>query len=150
MESNPDRFLNIDNLSSTEQYDNYLIRIESFNNTEKQLQLSEFVLLSNGVDRTLFNKSELTNSGIAFTTFAEDKFGNYFIETDIDQGLNYLRFVPEDPNNIDYDLKFIKTSINSTNSGIGTQSIGFIDLVSSSKFATTGITTTIYSKMLIQ
>ena len=146
LESSPDKFLNIDNLTNTEQYDNYLIRIESFNNTEKQLQLSEFVLLSNGVDRTLFNKSELTNSGIAFTTFAEDKFGDYFIETDLDQGFNYLRFVPKDPDNIDYDLKFIKTSTNSTNSGIGTTSIGFIDLVSSSKFATTGITTTIYSK----
>ena len=110
MESSPDKFLNIDNLTNTEQYDNYLIRIESFNNTEKQLQLSEFVLLSNGVERTLFNKSELTNSGIAFTTFAEDKFGDYAIETNTEEGISYLRFVPNDPNNIDYDLKFIKTS----------------------------------------
>ena len=145
LESNPDQFLNIDSLDSIEKYDNYLIRIESFGYSEKQLQLSEFVLLSNGTDLTLFNKSELANSGVAFTTFAEDKFGDYFVETNVDEGLTYLRFVPNDPYNIDYDLKFIKTST-SNSTGIGTQSIGFIDLTSSNKNASAGITTTVFSK----
>ena len=145
LESNPDRFLNIDLIDTTEKYDNYLIRIESFENSEKQLQLSEFVLLSNGTDFTIFNKSELVNSGVAFTTFAEDKFGEYSIETDNEKGLSYLRFVPNDPNNIDYNLKFIKTSTDS-GTGIGTQSIGFIDLTSSNKNASAGVTTTIFSK----
>ena len=147
LESNPDRFLNLDIVGTSEKFDNYLVRIESFEHSEKQLQLSEFVLLSNGINHTLFNKSELVNSGEPFTTFAEDKFGDYAIETNTEEGISYLRFVPNDPNNIDYDLKFIKTSTDS-GIGIGTQSLGFIDLVSSNKFATTGITTTLFSKNL--
>ena len=147
LESSPDRFLNLDIVGTSEKFDNYLVRIESFEHSEKQLQLSEFVLLSNGVNHTLFNKSELVNSGEPFTTFAEDKFGDYAIETNTEEGISYLRFVPNDPNNIDYDLKFIKTSTDS-GIGIGTQSLGFIDLVSSNKTITTGITTTLFSKNL--
>ena len=39
LESSPDRFLNIDNISTIEKFDTYLIRIESVGN-ENQLQLS--------------------------------------------------------------------------------------------------------------
>ena len=145
LESSADTFLNIDSLLNVEKYDNYLIRIESVGNNEKQLQLSEFILLSNGVDFTLFNKSELVNSGIAFTTFAEDKFGEYSIEKNNESGLSHLRFVPNDPYNIDYNLKFVKISINS-GTGIGTSSIGFIDLTSSNKNVPVETTSTIFSK----
>jgi hypothetical protein len=145
LESSPDRFLNLDIVGTSEKYDNYLVRIESFGHSEQQLQFSEFVLLSNGIDHTIFSKSELVNSGIAFTTFAEDKYGEYTVETNTKEGISYLRFVPNDPNNIDYDLKFIKTSTDS-GIGIGTTAIGFIDLTSSNKIITTGITTTVFSK----
>ena len=145
LESSPDRFLNIDTIGTIEKFDTYLIRIESAGD-ENQLQLSEFVLLSNGVDHTLFNKSELVNSGIGFTTYAEDTFGSYSIETNNEDKITYLRFIPDDPNNIDYDLKIIKTEFTTNNSGIETSSIGFIDLTSSSNFASSGITTTVFSK----
>ena len=146
LESEPDSFLNIDILPSIELYDNYLIRIESFNHSEKQLQLSEFTLLSNGINYTLFNRSELINSGIAITTFSENTFGFYDVETETDTGLSFLRFIPDDPNNIDYDLKIIKTEINSLGTGIGTQSIGFIDLVTLGKTANAGATEVLFSK----
>ena len=146
LESSPDRFLNLDTIETIEKYDHYLIRIESFNHPEKQLQLSELVILSNGTDHTVFNKSELINSGENFTTFAEDTFGNYRVETNTEEGTTYLRFVPEDPNNIDYDLKFIKTSVNPYMLGIGTQSIGFIDLTSTNALLLAGRTSTIFSK----
>ena len=145
LESNPDRFLNLDIIGNVEKYDNYLVRIESFNHSVKQIQLSEFVLLTNGKgDHTIFNKSELTNSGENFTTFAEDRFGNYNIETNTEEGVTYLRFVPDDPNNIDYDLKFIKTRINPYMLGIGTHSLGFIDLTSANVFLPGGTSTELF------
>ena len=144
LESNPDRFLNLDTIGTVEKYDNYLVRIESFNHPEKQLQLSEFVVLSNGIDHTIFNKSELTNSGENFTTFAEDRFGNYNIETNTEEGTTYLRFVPDNPNDIDYDLKFIKTRISPYMLGIGTHSLGFIDLTSANVFLPSGSSTEIF------
>ena len=146
LESDPDIFLNIDILPTIELYDNYLIRIESFNRSEKQLQLSEFTLLSNGVNYTLFNRSELVNSGIAITTFSESIFGFYDVETEDDTGLSFLRFIPDDPNNIDYDLKIIKTEINSLGTGIGTTSIGFVDLVTLGKTVNAGATEVLFSK----
>ena len=142
LESDPDLFLNIDNISTLEQYETYLVRINSNGNTSNQVQLSEFVLLSNGNDQTLFNKSELINSGIGYTTFSEDTFGNYFIqETDVS---THLRFVPNNPYDIDYDLKYIKTDVFPI-SGIGTTTFGFINLTSSNKSISSGTASTIFS-----
>ena len=147
LESNPDRFLNLDILENIERYDNYLVRIESFNHSVKQIQLSEFVVLSNGRrNHTIFSKSELTNSGENFTTFAEDRFGNYVIETNSEEKITYLRFSPDNPNDIDYDLKFIKTSINPLMRGVGIHSMGFIDLIASNKPILAGATGVLLSK----
>jgi hypothetical protein len=58
---------------------------------------------------------------------------------------NYLRFIPKDPFNIDYDIKLINSNFNSTLPGIGTTSVGFINLTGSNRTATTGIQTSIIS-----
>ena len=58
---------------------------------------------------------------------------------------NYLRFIPDDPYDTDYDFKLIKSNFNSSLPGIGTNSIGFINLTGSNKTATTGIQTSIIS-----
>jgi hypothetical protein len=58
---------------------------------------------------------------------------------------NYLRFVPKDPFNTDYDIKLINTNFNSDLPGIGTISVGFVDLNSSNRNTTSGIQTSIIS-----
>lgn len=44
-----------------------------------------------------------------------------------------MQFIPDDPYSTDYDIKVIKSNFNSTDVGIGTTSIGFIDLTGSNK-----------------
>ena len=58
---------------------------------------------------------------------------------------SYLRFVPEDAYDTDYNLKIIRNKFTDSISGVGTTSIGFIDLVSSTGVTTSGATGTIAS-----
>ena len=60
-------------------------------------------------------------------------------------GLVSLKFTPDDPENNDYDLKIFKTSFNTNLAGIGTQSIGFVNLVGSSAIVSTASTSEIIS-----
>ena len=69
------------------------------------------------------------------------QFENEFDET-------FLKFDPVDPFNKNYDIKLIEQTFNTTNSGIGTESVGFVDLFGSVSVenTVTGIgTTTIVS-----
>ena len=138
LEGEPSEYLNILEFTSNDVYNNYIIKIISNSHTTTQLQLSEIIVMSTpatvsstnqyGTSQVLFNKSELINSGIGFTTYLEDEIGNFAIVDD--KGISYLRFIPNDPWNIDYDLKILKSSFNTTLSGVGTNSIGPIDLTS--------------------
>ena len=138
LEGEPSQYLNILEFTSNNVYDNYIIKIISNGNPTVQLQLSEIIVMSIpdevsstnkfGISNLLFNKTELINSGIGFTTYLEDEIGNFAIVDD--KGISYLRFIPNDPFNIDYDLKIIKSSYNTSLSGVGTNSIGPIDLTS--------------------
>ena len=56
-----------------------------------------------------------------------------------------MQFIPDDPYSTDYDIKVIKSNFNSTDVGIGTTSIGFIDLTGSNKKSSSGISTSIIS-----
>ena len=60
-------------------------------------------------------------------------------------GLVSLKFTPDDPDNNDYDLKIFKSSFNSNLAGIGTQSIGFINLTGSNAIVATASTSEIIS-----
>ena len=60
-------------------------------------------------------------------------------------GLVSLKFTPDDPDNNDYDLKIFKSSFNTNLAGIGTQSIGFINLTGSNAIVATASTSEIIS-----
>ena len=40
-----------------------------------------------------------------------------------------LRLTPDDPYNDDLDIKFIKNNFNTSLAGVGTQSVGFVNLI---------------------
>jgi len=138
----PSNFLNIIELDSGTSYNNLLLRISSVDNS--QIQLTELVLLNDGSDNFILKKGTIVNVGAGLTHISGEEFGSFSIVTN-EFNKTYLQFTPTDPYNIDYDLKLIKNEFNSTLPGIGTTSIGFIDLTGSNRIVTSGITSSIIS-----
>jgi hypothetical protein len=142
-DGNPSEFLNLLELNSGVSYSNILVRVSSLDNTE--IQLTELVLLNDGSNLFLAEKSTLVNTGVGLTHISGEPIGEFIlIEDDVDDN-TYLRFIPNDPFNIDYDVKLINSNFNSSSPGIGTTSIGFINLTGSNRTAATGIQTSIIS-----
>jgi hypothetical protein len=142
-DGNPSEFINLLELNSGSSYDNILVRVSSFDNT--QIQLTELILLNDGSNSFLAEKSTLVNTGVGLTHISGEPIGEFLLVTDSSDDSNYLRFIPKDPFNIDYDIKLINSNFNSTLPGIGTTSIGFINLTGSNRTAVTGIQTSIIS-----
>ena len=140
-DGNPSEFINLVELNSGESYINLLVRISTADNS--QIQLSEIIILDNGNDLFLAEKSTIVNAGTEIIHFPEETIGEFLLISNNDD--NYLRFVPNDPFNIDYDIKLINSNFNSTLPGIGTISVGFIDLTGSNRTVVTGIQTSIIS-----
>ena len=135
LESEPSIVLNILKLEPNDAYNNLLFRISSLDNS--QIQLTELVVLNNTIDTFVLDKSSISNG--------EELLGQFSIFTDEFKD-TYLKFDPTNPYDIDYDLKLIRTKFNTIGSGIGTESIGFIDLTGLNNTVGPGITTSIVSK----
>ena len=102
-DGNPSEFINLLELNSGVSYDNILVRVSSLDNTE--IQLTELVLLNDGSNSFLVEKSTLVNTGVGLTHISGEPIGEFIlIEDDVDDN-TYLRFIPNDPFNIDYDVK---------------------------------------------
>jgi hypothetical protein len=142
-DGNPSEFVNLLELNSESSYDNILVRVSSLDNT--QIQLTELVLLNDGNNLFLAEKSTLVNVGVGLTHISGEPIGEFILIEDEADNSNYLRFIPNNPFDIDYDVKLINSNFNSTLPGIGTTSVGFIDLTGSNRTATTGIQTSIIS-----
>ena len=142
LDGEPSEFINLIKLNSTESYNNILVRVSNYDNS--QIQLSELIILNDKTDSVVAEKSTLVNSGIGLTHISGEQYGNFSIVKNA-SGETYLQFIPDDPYSTDYDIKVIKSNFNSTDVGIGTTSIGFIDLTGSNKKASSGISTSIIS-----
>ena len=124
LDGEPSQFLNILNLDNSISYNNLLFRVSSADNS--QIQLTELVLLNDGIDNFLLEKGTLVNVGSELTHVSGEEIGSFSIVTN-ELNETYLQFEPFDPFNIDYDLKVIGNQFNSSLPGIGTTSIGFIE-----------------------
>ena len=142
LDGKPSEFLNIINLDNGISYNNLLLRVSSADNS--QIQLTELVLLNDGTDNFLLEKGTLVNVGSGLAHIPGEEIGSFSIVKD-EFNETYLQFQPSDPFNIDYDLKVITNQFNSNLPGIGTTSIGFINLTGSNGITTSGITTSIIS-----
>ena len=85
------------------------------------LNLNRPVILcstDSSISNTLLNKNDFDSEiDIGEFDLLQDVFGD-----------SYLRFTPKDSIFTDYDLKYRKSIFNSSTAGIGTQTVGFIDL----------------------
>lgn len=137
-EAESTEFLLIEELDNRTYY-NYLLRVTNENNSE--IQLTDVTVLRDADDDESFIVENESISGQESTYGNFDLFINESEET-------FLRFVPNDPLNTDYDIKLIKQVFNTTFSGVGTQSVGFTNLTGSVDIENTSVgigTTTIIS-----
>mgnify|MGYP003131862096 CR=1 FL=1 len=139
-------FLNIFDFSnsiSNELFNDFLIITKNPSTTKNfdKIQLSNLLILSNGSKNILVEKSDLINSGIGFTNSESNNFANFEL---VDNNLRFTPNVDLDlTNDRDYDLKIFSSKFNTNSVGVGTSSIGPIDLSSRIQTCTTGITTNI-------
>ena len=115
-------------------YARYLIQLRNPNN--KKVQLSDMVLFKDADD--VFTAEQT----VGVTTTSD--LGDLKFEMD-SAGLVSLIFTPDDADNNDYDLKIFQNTFNTDLTGIGTQSIGFINLIGSNKIVSSGSSSEIIS-----
>ena len=124
LEDNPDTFLNVEEISSFDSYKNYLIRLSNSDNS--QLQLTEITVLkdSSNSNNTILQRGNVFNKEGDFSS----EYGTYSLETDDATNIDYIQFTPADKFDTDYDLKLLTNNFTSSQNGIGTESVGFIEL----------------------
>ena len=115
----------------SEDYGNYLIQIVDPDTLD--IQFSELVVLTNELDAFLLEKST------DFTTLKLGDFSTEILET----GVKNLIFDPTEKFTKDHDIKILKIDFNTDLVGIGTESIGNIDLTGVVSTASTATTSTI-------
>ena len=121
-------------LSINTRYATFLVQVINPNNNNTQL--SDIILYKDDTDVFTAERAKI------HTTPSE--LGEIKGEIDSSDNIS-LKFIPDDPDNNDYDLKILKTSYNTNLSGIGTQSIGFINLSGINTTVSVATTSTIIS-----
>jgi len=142
IDGNPLTSVNIFKLNPSNSYNELLFRVS--NTSYTQIQLTELILLNNGIDNLLFEQATLTGVGAGITHISGEQLGEFSIYEN-ETGENYIQFVPTNPYDIDYDIKLIRSKFNSSTAGIGTTSIGFVNLTGSITTSRSGTTTSIIS-----
>ena len=120
-------FTNIDEITSSNSYNRYLFRVESVDGS--QLQLSEITVLTTDQNSSIIENESIVNIGSGEYT-EENSYGSFELDTN-EINETFLRFVPKNPFDIDYDIKVIKQRFNSNAIGSGNTTVGFINLESS-------------------
>ena len=121
-------------LSLNSEYARLLVQIRNPNN--KNTQLSDLVLFKDTNDVFTAEQTKIHNT--------PSELGELKAEMDTSGSVS-LKFTPDDPDNNDYDLKIFKSSFNTNLAGIGTQSIGFVNLTGSNAIVATASTSEIIS-----
>ena len=137
-ESQNTLFLNIEEVDDKTFY-NYLIRVTNLDNT--QIQFTDITILSNGIDSYIIENESITNNGFGELHENGEQYGSFELYTNAFEE-NFLRFVPVDPYDTEYDLKIIRQVFEQTSSGVGTTSLGFVNLTGKENIESTGIGTT--------
>ena len=150
LQGNPDNFLELFEFptdNQTELFNNLLIVTKSNTSLFNKIEISDLILLGDGSDNFLIQKSNLNNSGVDLQNDETDNFVAYSLNENTATEKTKLRFTPStspDPtNNVDYDLKIASSQFNTTSVGVGTSSIGPVNLISRIQDCPAGITTTI-------
>ena len=121
-------------LAINTRYATFLIQLRNPNNNDTQL--TDLILYKDDTDVFTAERAKIHTS--------PSELGELKGEIDIAGNVS-LKFTPDDPNNNDYDVKILKTSFNTNLTGIGTQSIGFINLSGINTSVSVATTSNIFS-----
>ena len=143
-EFDPKLFTTIENekISNSSVYQNFLFKLVS-EESKNQIQFTDMTILCDPQKNnfTVVEKETLVNRGPENYHDEDEQYGDFSIETDL-FGDTFIKFIPVDPFNVDYNIKFIKKSF-VNGSGVSTESIGFVDLISFSNTVSSGTTSNI-------
>ena len=140
-----DLFIEVEEIESTDTIVNYLIQIVDPDTFESQV--SELILHTTNIDSTLFEKST-SFVGIG-KTYAVERLGYFSAEVDT-SARKTLLFTPVDPYDRDHDIKVLKKTFTNTNSGLGTETIGSINLIGSTVNGITTVGTANSEKTIVE
>ena len=122
----------------------YLIQIINPNTSD--VQISELIVQTTTLDTHLFEKNLAVSAGLSTNT--NKKLGEFSL--DIKNFEKLLLFTPTDPFDTDLDIKVLKKTYSNAFAGIGTHTIGSIDLVNSNVTGITSVGTASSEKALYQ
>jgi hypothetical protein len=132
---------NLISILPNDEYNRYLIQITDTENT--QYEISELIILNNQNNLYTLEKGFINNLGIG-TYYESQRIAE--VVGYVDENNNqFLRFNPVDIFNKDYNIKILNNKFINDLSGIGTQNLGLINLISSNVIVPTGITSSVVS-----
>ena len=136
VDGSPSTSLKIFKIDNSESYNNLLFRIS--NTVDNHIQLTELTILNDENNTFKLQQESVSNSS------DDNEYGLFEIYED-EVNETYLQFIPTNPYDYDYDIKLIRNKFNSNTSGIGTTSIGFVNLTGVVTSSQSGIATSIIS-----
>ena len=122
----------------------YLIQI--VNPDTLDVQLSELVAQTTTLDSYLFEKNLAVSAGLSTNT--NQKLGEFSLN--VQNEIKTLVFTPTDPFDTDLDIKILKKRYSNSFAGIGTQTVGSIDLVNSNVLGISSVGTASSEKALYE
>ena len=136
-EDEPFEFKDLLKIDDSISYNNYLFKVSDVSG-KNQVQLTSLIFIKNSISGNIgiLEKQSLSNVGSELNV-DEEQHGNFSLEDD-EFGDTYIRFTPKDPFDTEYDIKYIDKKFNNQVVGVGTTSIGFIDLTSRSQEVSIG------------
>ena len=123
-------FSNIFTIDPNRGFNRFLVQV--VDSTEKLHQLTEIVSINDDSDILNVIKSSITPDGNTTEIFSNieavsDNFGNM-----------YLQFFPDNEFDYDFNIKVLNSSFITKTPGIGTLSVGFVDVFSQSNVVSSG------------
>ena len=135
--------LKVATITPSNKYNRYLVQITSSNYSESQF--SEIIILNNDSDIFTLEKGTISTGFSTETGYESNLIGDISGYLD-ESGVYYLRFDPKEGYNTSYNIKYLNTKFTNFTTGIGSTSIGFVDLIGITSTVSSGSTANIIQK----
>jgi hypothetical protein len=130
-------------INPSRNYNRFLVQVANKNLTEAQF--SEIIVLKNGEDTFTFERGSISTGVSSSIGYDTNTIGDIFGYSD-DLGSYYLKFTPKESYLTSYDIKYLNTTFINSSVGVGTTSVGFVDLFGVTSNVSSGSTTIVLQK----